>query len=189
MRGLLTAIFVAAVATGLVALALNWEQLSAPARQQPAPPTESRPDRAQPADDEDKPDEVPGKPLPRIALPEPLEGLEFGTPSRIVARRFPPAWTREARGGATLVHYFDESKSLEARFHCTDDAGLQRIELRIKPSSPSEIGDLYEQMRRRYERLYGELPGSRRNRWSDGKTAIWVSKTKDYVALQLAPSK
>ena len=176
MRAPALALLAAAAALGAAVLFLYRGQLgqTLSARQQNVTsrrPAENPTPRA--------PQAAPDKP---IAFPESLEGMRFGMSAADVAQRFPPAWEREDREARTLVHYFDESKTKEARFDLAA-GGLRGVEIRFQAASKQEVKALYERLRSEAQQQYGSLPGSTETRWTDGKTVARIRREATYVAL------
>ena len=127
---------------------------------------------------------APAKPAAqvRISLPPAIQNVQFGMAAKAVAELSPPAWRKEEEGTLTFVYYLDKAKSQEARFDFREK-GLERIELRCKPTPQQTVGALYEQIQQFHQKTYGSLPGSTPTKWSDGHMTLSLSKGKGYAGL------
>lgn len=129
------------------------------------------------------------KPAPRLTLPGPLRRVRFGMLPAQVAAAYPVAWERESRDTLTLVHYFNRSMTEEGRFEFRKELGLQRIVVRVKVPVGANSADLYKKIQKDHVKRYGSLPGSKHDRWSDGRITVSVKRQPEYVALSYATEK
>ncbi|MBS3762504.1 MAG: hypothetical protein KGZ25_04265 [Planctomycetes bacterium] len=118
-----------------------------------------------------------------IQLPRHIRGLRFGMSATEVAKKWKPAWHKKSRDIVTSVHYFDESKNVEARFEFKKEKGLQKIELRFKSDDKNQLAELYTTYRQRYEKRYGDLPHSSATWWADSYIHASIHKGRNYVSL------
>jgi hypothetical protein len=162
----------------------------APARK-PQPPAAAMaaPDQPAPARPASGPTPAASASGPTITIrpPNGLEGIAFGMSADQVTSRYPIAWRKETADSLTLVHY-PQGQGDQVQF-TFGHQGLSRLELLLKPPQGQSVNQYYQAVRENYTSIYGSLPGTASNGWTDGRTVLRISPAPTGVSVAFYPKE